>query len=64
MNCKKILSLSFLIAAFSTLNAQVGVAYLNPTFQQIGSKSFSAFAESYRTLNSSNLKSFSISQPG
>ena len=53
-----------LLLCFTALRAQVGIAYFNPTFQQIGSKSFSAFAESYRALNSSNLKSFNISQPG
>jgi hypothetical protein len=60
-----LLFLSFgLLLNAEPLNAQVGIAYLNPNYQQIGSKSFAAFAESYRALNSANLKSFSLSQPG
>ncbi len=46
------------------LNAQTGIAYLNPNFQQIGSKSFDAFTQSYLAVNAGNLSSFNTSQPG
>jgi hypothetical protein len=55
---------SFLLLQFTLLHAQAGVAYISPSYQNISSKSFNAFAESFKTANAPLLNSSATNQPG
>jgi hypothetical protein len=58
-----VLSLLSLFSCFATsLHAQVGLAYIQPTYQLIQSKSFSAFANSYAAVNGASLSSWKTDQ--
>jgi hypothetical protein len=46
------------------LNAQVFIAYINPNFQQVNSKTFNAFANSYVAVNGQGLSSYNLQQTG
>ncbi|MCA6365176.1 MAG: hypothetical protein IM638_19245 [Bacteroidetes bacterium] len=61
---KTIILTSFLLLQLLSLKAQVGIAYINPNFQQINSKSFNAFANSYVATNGFALSSYDFSQTG
>lgn len=58
----------FLLFALSTvvysLRAQVAIAYFNPNYQTIGSKSFQNFASSYASVNANVLSDWDSERPG
>jgi hypothetical protein len=61
---KSTLFSAILLLQILSLKAQVAIAYINPNFQQINSKSFNAFANSYLAINGPGLSSYNLVQTG